>query len=80
MKRYLFNILVALDQLVNVVVADGEPDETLSSNAYRMHRDGKPCGFFAPLIDNLFFWQIRHCKSAFIAERERAQLPPEFRR
>lgn len=30
-KQYLFNILVSIDQLANVVLLGGDPDETISS-------------------------------------------------
>jgi len=85
MTAYLVNVLIALDQLLNVALCCGEPDETMSSNSYRMHRDGKPWGFMCPVIDTLFFWQRgpageRHCQMAYESERERSQLPPEFRK
>ena len=76
---YLLNILIALDQLLNVVFCAGEPDETMSSNAWRMEQAGKPWGFMRAVIDALLFFDPDHCASSFIAERERRHLPPEFR-
>lgn len=33
-KRYLWNLLIAIDQLGNALLA-GDPDETISSRAYK---------------------------------------------
>lgn len=75
---YTRAVLIAVDQLLNAVLG-GWPDETLSSCAYRMHRTGKPFGFFCPLINALFFWQDNHCEKSFHSERLRQQSPPEER-
>lgn len=71
-----FQILVALDQLINTLIG-GYADETLSSRAYRRRLRGK--GGCAWVIDHIFFWQDEHCKTAYESELERAQLPVEFR-
>lgn len=34
MKRYFWNLLIALDQFGNAILA-GDPDETISSRAYK---------------------------------------------
>lgn len=71
-----FQILVALDQLVNTLCG-GYADETLSS---RMHRKAlKGTKWPEKVIDKLFFWQQAHCEEAYESERKRTQLPPEFR-
>lgn len=71
-----FQILVALDQLVNTFLG-GYADETLSSRAHRRRLRGK--GGVAWVIDHIFFWQDEHCKASYESELERAQLPVEFR-
>ena len=72
-------ILVALDQLINALIG-GWPDETLSANAHRMRAKKQPYwGWLAGFIDTLFFWQKDHCFKAHMAERERRQLPDEYR-
>lgn len=76
---YLQALFVAVDQLLNTVLL-GSPDETLSSRAYRADRDGRVFGrIFRPPIDVLFFWQDRHCYSAYVAELQRRQYPANFR-
>lgn len=78
---YWKNILIAHDQLCNVV-AGGWPDETISSRAFRWSRDGvrqwpRVC------IDALFFFdrygEKRHCQLSYESERRRFQYPPELR-
>lgn len=59
MARYLKNILVSLDQLLNTLLG-GNPDETLSSRAYHL----KEKGIYWPsnLINGLFFLTKDHCE------------------
>lgn len=66
-------ILIAIDQLANTVIG-GWADETLSSRAWREKRRS-----LVVFIDCLFFWEKNHCENSYISERERIQLPPEFR-
>jgi hypothetical protein len=78
MYRYLLHVLVAIDQFLTTLVG-GYPDESLSSYAYRMERQGKPWGVTRKWIDALFFLAPGHCERAYSAERTRAQMPPELR-
>ena len=66
-------ILIAIDQLANAVTG-GWADETLSSRAWREDRRR-----LVVVIDFLFFWEDSHCEASYISERQRLQLPPEFR-
>jgi hypothetical protein len=72
-----FQILVALDQLINAA-AGGYADETMSARCWRM-RARRPYSILRPIIDCMFFWQTDHCRSAYESERERSQLPAEYR-
>lgn len=69
-------------------------DETLSARTWRAARRGKRMGLmFRPVIDLLFSWQhvdptIKdehdvivpgHCQRAYLKERLRRGLPPEYR-
>lgn len=69
MLRYILNILIAVDQLINTLIG-GYPDETLSASAYLGEREGKILPrFFRPVIDFLFLpFERDHCKRAFEAE------------
>jgi hypothetical protein len=84
-KHWLHQLLVAVDQLINVLVTPFQggawADETLSSRAWRMDVLGRPWGrFWRPVIDALFIWQGKgHCERAFLSERSRAHAPPETR-
>ena len=68
-----FQILVALDQLVNTFLG-GMADETLSARAWRNHLKGERT-WLVKVIDTLFFWQTEHCRTAYESEVERKQLP-----
>ena len=72
----LWQILIAIDQLVNTLVWAGDSwaDETLSARAYRMrwHKT-------VAVIDAIFFGEDQHCRNAYEAERLRRHLPPEYR-
>jgi hypothetical protein len=83
MKFYLWQLLIALDQLVNALLF-GHADETLSARAYRNERAGKLLGrILRPLIDALFYVitlgrDKHHCKESFESERLRRHLPPVY--
>ena len=74
---YCKAVLIAIDQLVNAILA-GWPDETLSSRAWRWEQDGVRV-WPRRLIDRMFFWEQEHCYQSYISEREGRQLPPELR-
>ena len=78
-KKYAWNLLIALDQLANVL-AGGCPDETFSCRAYRKAQAGQWFWRFLEwLIDRIFFWQAGHCREAYESERLRNHLPGSLR-
>ena len=83
LKVRLLNVLIAIDQLLWVVLTLGKgyPDETISSAAWRMEQQGKLAGrILRPLIDLLFLPIERdHCRTAWLSEVQRAQLPDYYR-
>lgn len=83
-------LFIAVDQLLNVLLTfltvPAWADETLSSRAWRADKRRLVLGrIFRPVIDLLFCWQridppaTGHCHQAYLRERARAGLPPEFR-
>lgn len=77
MRVWFLNMAIAIDQLANAVLR-GDPDETLSSRAYRMHMKGQPYwGGLANVIDWFFFWEADHCRKAYESERLRRLVPDE---
>ena len=72
MRRRVINLLVSLDQFLFCVITLGnsDPDETMSSAAYRMERDGKFFGFTRRIIDTIFWFDPDHCKTSFEAEQQ----------
>lgn len=71
-------IPIAIDQLINTLFG-GWADETISSVAWRKRNDGKGWVLFQKVIDAIFFWQEKHCQSAYESEKNRLQCPPELR-
>lgn len=72
-------MLIAYDQLVNTYFR-GWSDETISSRSYRRSQDDcKWCPVLRRVVDTIFFWEPDHCKKSYESEKERNQLPPEFR-
>lgn len=81
LKRYLWNLLIAVDQLLNVVVG-GYPDETFSARTWRKaEADQWFWRAMRRLIDWFFmkaFKQGEHCKKSYDSEAARGHSPKEF--
>jgi hypothetical protein len=73
----LLQIAIAADQLINTLLG-GYADETMSARCWRL-RALQPYKTLRPLIDGLFFWQPKHCQSAYESELKRSQEPVEYR-
>lgn len=67
-RRYLINILVALDQLVNTIF-NGDPDETMSSRAGKDRDRGRIVG--CVLCKFLDLFEKDHCTKSI--ERDRGK-------
>ena len=73
-KRYVFNIAIAVDQLVNSV-CNGHPDETLSSRCYRLSERYWYAHAARVVLDFLFRpWGANHCYEAYQSELKRSHL------
>lgn len=75
--RYVFNLLIAIDQLGNTLIG-GYPDETISSRAGKGALRGSVFWtFIAAFIDLLFLpFERDHCRKAIEAdEGERVNIP-----
>src|SRR5690625_1722868 len=76
-RRYFHQLLIAIDQLVNAALF-GWADETLSSRAYRTLYKRR-WRVIMRVINGIFFWQENHCRDAYLFERDKGHVPPEFR-
>jgi hypothetical protein len=76
---HLTQTLIALDQLLNALVAGGWADETLSARAWRERNTSPRWSRARRWIDRLFFWQPAHCRTSYESEQQRRHLPPEYR-
>jgi len=67
-KRYLVNLLIALDQFGNALFA-GDPDETISSRAGKAARRGRRWGCILCRLLHLF--DRNHCEKSIELDRGR---------
>lgn len=72
----LKQLLIAIDQLFNVLLGSGWADETLSAYSWRT-RLTSPWRY--KLVDKVMFFDTDHCKESYVSEIERKQLPNEYR-
>ena len=78
-KHYFRSLIISVDQLFNTLFG-GWPDETFSARCWRCKYEW-PWRFIRPELDCLF-WPIDgkgHCYQAWLNERERRQMPVEYR-
>lgn len=78
MRRYLWQNLIAIDQLANTLTG-GWADETISSRAFRMRHESKWWATARVLIDLLFLFDPNHCEAAYQSEKQRIHSPIELR-
>lgn len=58
--KYLSGVWSATSQLANVVLLRGHPNESISG---RCHREEWR---FKRVVNAIFWWQVDHCKGAYI--------------
>lgn len=72
--------LIALDQTINTLVplsdGFGYADEMLSARAWRLRNKHPKLHAW---INTVFFWDGDHCAECYEIEKERKQLPSEYR-
>ena len=73
LKQYILNILIAFDQLISALIL-GQPNETISSRAWRCKDANSFWKVMHSLINKLFFFQKDHCYKAYLAELERKHI------
>jgi len=59
-KKYLFNLLIAIDQAANTVLG-GDPDETISSRMGKRVETCQLCRFLCGLLNQI---EYRHCQKS----------------
>ena len=71
-ENYIVRSLVAFDQLCNVVLFNGDPDETISSHSARAATEGKLWG---KIMSHFLDWfQVDHGAKAEAGDVERADV------
>ena len=76
-RRWVMNMLIALDQLGNSMMG-GSPDETISSRSARAAQKGHRWGRW--MCKGLNWLDPNHCEDAIRSEVERTHLPEELRK
>lgn len=66
-KKYLWNILISIDQLINTVLFFGDPDETMSSRMGK-HLAKHDCPFCNLMCKFLNLFQKDHCVKSIEAD------------
>ena len=72
MKRYIWNILISIDQFINTVLG-GDPDETISSRMgkHLAKHDCPFCNFMCGLLNLI---QKDHCVKSIEADEGKDQV------
>lgn len=83
-KQRLHQVGIAFDQMINAFFGlahrrGGWADETISARAWREGQKSEKWEIARKGIDLLFFWQDDHCQNAYVSEKERMHLAPEYR-
>ena len=60
MYDYIANVLSSFSQVANVVLLNGNPNESISGRAYRENWNKTMW-----IINTCFFWQSNHCRGAY---------------
>lgn len=74
---YWKRVFIAIDQAANVILLQGEPDETVSARSHRL-RFHPWWGRLQRTLDRVFFWQAEHCRQCYEWEKARRDLPAEY--
>jgi len=66
MKSFWFRVLIAIDQFMNVLVLNGNPDQTVSGHVgYKSWTTGKTRWRVAEKFINTLFWfDPNHCRKS----------------
>lgn len=80
-KQRFLNLAISLDQFLFCILTLGysSPDETFSAACWRWEVEGKPLGFMRKVVDTLFWFDKEHCKSSYLSEFYKKQLPSSYR-
>jgi hypothetical protein len=70
MRRYIFNLLITLDQFGNTIMG-GDPDETISSRLAKLNRSGNKIGIIGCKILDKF--QEGHCEKSLESDEGKDQ-------
>jgi hypothetical protein len=78
MKQFLISVDQTLNTCIKLAGEWGMADECISARCFRLYLQGLLSERYYLAIDAVFFWQKAHCYLAWVAERERRQLPNQY--
>lgn len=65
-RGYLSRIGTIISQTLNVILFNGDPDESISARAYRRTQEGSvKWARVVRVIDAIFFFEPGHCRRAY---------------
>ncbi len=62
------NLWSAFSQILNVLILNGHPNESISGRCYRENWSSAES-----FINKIFFWQSNHCRGAYNNDRDWAE-------
>jgi hypothetical protein len=78
-RHHIAQVLISLDQLGNALLLGGWADESISARAWRQRNDSVWWSAAQGTIDAMFFWTKDHCRTSYLDEMTRHQLPRAYR-
>ena len=85
LRHNLFQLLLAIDQFLNVLLfaiisprREQWADESLSAHCWRIYLE-RGMSWPYKLVNSILWFDKDHCKEAYESEIERRQLPPSMR-
>ena len=76
--RWLKQVAIAVDQLLNALTPGGWADETISARCWRL-RSRRGWNVARLVIDTVLFFDPNHCEESYKSEQLRTQCAPEYR-
>ena len=73
-RHYLIRVGNSLSQLLNTIILNGDPDESISGRSYRrgMLEHSKKWRILMNILDKIFWWDYQHCMKSHYNDVNRA--------
>jgi hypothetical protein len=71
-RSKLARLATLASQAANVLIFNGNPDESISARAWRRQDKNPRWAAARRIIDRIFFWELGHCHRAYLLDVEHA--------